>query len=50
MVISNAAPVVAPRPGSTPIMTPRIVVTKIKPNKYGSTITEAIAPIACSNI
>ena len=27
-----------------------IVVTNIKPNKYGSTITEAIAPKACSNI
>ena len=47
---SNAAPVVAPNPGRTPIITPNIVVAKINPNKYGSTTTDAIADIACSNI
>jgi hypothetical protein len=37
---NKAAPVVAPRPGKTPIITPNIVVAKIRPNKYGSTKTE----------
>ena len=47
---SNAAPVVAPRPGKTPMITPNIVVANIKPKRYGSTTTDAIADIACSNI
>ena len=32
-VASKAAPVVAPKPGNTPIITPNIVVAKIKTNK-----------------
>jgi hypothetical protein len=47
---NNAAPVVAPRPGKTPIITPRIVVAKINPIKYGSMNTDAIADIATSMI
>ena len=30
---NKAAPVVAPKPGNTPIITPNIVVAKIKTNK-----------------
>ena len=40
---NNAAPVVAPRPGKTPIIIPSIVVAKINAIKYGSVKTDAIA-------
>ena len=39
----SAAPVVAPRPGSAPMMTPMTVVTRIRNNKYGSVSTDAMA-------
>jgi len=40
---SKAAPVVAPNPGKTPIMTPNMVVKKINNKRLGSNITEPIA-------
>ena len=40
---SKAAPVVAPRPGNTPRITPNTVVIKIKNIRYGSKNTDPIA-------
>ena len=42
----RAAPVVAPRPGSAPMMTPMMVVRKINIMRYGSVNTDAMARIA----
>jgi hypothetical protein len=45
---NRAAPVVAPKPGRTPITIPIIVVAKIRNKRYGSRKTEPRAVAASS--